>query len=224
MCSDRSCGSNPNNLKNSSHDDDTEWYTPSVLPSLTIAPEQLELGSSRPATVQSGEATSSRTAPKPQRQTPPVRRTRTRRVARMPKYIDLTEDGRCNFYSQSKVCGKKYNAKDMARHWLTKHAMGEVDGIERGTLDMRRARIITTMAKLRVAAEYKVYCPLAECQKRDKFLVRPDCVVRHLLYAKHKRKMSEADANKWAHDNMALRTNSSKENCWEAAVSRIYHA
>ena len=54
-------------------------------------------------------------------------------------------------YQNGGVYGMKFPApKD--RHWFTNHVMEEVKSIERGTLDMKRARILNTTAKPKTAS------------------------------------------------------------------------
>jgi len=146
--------------------------------------------------------------------------------------IYLTEDGRCNYVSETgKECGEKIGRnKYGARHWLTKHAMKEVELIERGKLNMRRATIITTPEKMEMA---RVYCCFSQCRKRrpKTCFIRPDAVDRHLVQCaeRYDMAMSRKDVKVWIRKNMELKRHTPKstfewQNCWEAAIWRIYQA
>ena len=152
------------------------------------------------------------------------------RKAMKHRDINLNEDDRCNYVHQNGgVCDKKFPApKDGARHWFTNHVMEEVKSIERGTLDMKRARILNTAAKLKTASKYKIYCPLTGCSRtrRNNFFVRQESIVRHLMQCGLRRNVtvSSTNAKMWAHANMELWRNSlERGSCWETAVWKIHH-
>ena len=145
----------------------------------------------------------------------------------------------CDIYMKGdqlcSYCGTHLTeAKDVARHWLEGHAMGELKKIEEGSLDMAHARIIDTPARMSMAGRYKIYCPnqtTGTCTMTlGSYVVRPWSLKRHLLLCPDGQgvTLSEEEADTWIRENATLdkwrETTCRGNNRFEAAIWRIHTA
>ena len=161
----RSYGWIPHTFKTESHDSVKEWESTSVPPKMTGVLEQLGDASSRPDSDSEGSCaeTPLQLVPKAAKYTTLVR---PFRKVMKPGDVYLTEDRRCN--QNGKMCGKVFpDPKDGARHWVTRHVIKEVRNIERGKLEMRKARILNTAAKRRPQADTRCIAPSPHIPKLD---------------------------------------------------------
>ena len=140
-----------------------------------------------------------------------------------------TEGGFCGYINpEGLMCLKnltKQNEGSIARHWFTRHAMGEVQDILRKTLDLENASIITTEAKRRVAELYLVQCPL--CKNPDVLYVRNDSVIRHLTRTCPIGRCIQTTAKNWTESNMELCKRMGPvifADMYETAAWRLYYA
>jgi hypothetical protein len=123
----------------------------------------------------------------------------------------LAGDGSCNYVStDGKACGEKMQRRrDTARHWVTIHAMKELELIESNDLDIARALIISTEAKKRVAGEYIVHCPLSFCKnasKAEKYHVREEPPIHHMnSCVKRENKTRAADVDSCEYEAVPIR-------------------
>jgi hypothetical protein len=116
---------------------------------------------------------------------PTTSRTRTRRpLTNAVNVVDMIAvDGRCNYVSpEGERCNKKPQ-RQIARHWITCHAMAELKRVQKGELDLAQAIIINTEERERIASEYKTRCPFPFCQnasRADKYHVRLEPLLNHM--------------------------------------------
>ena len=136
---------------------------------------------------------------------------------------------------QCRYCGTHFTeVKDVARHWMEGHAMGELKKIEEGRLDMSRARIITTPARMSIPGRYKIYCPNQDAgtcgMALGSYVVRPGSLKRHLLQCPDGQGFtpSEEEVDAWMSENITLDSwhESAREckNRFEAAIWMIHTA
>ena len=81
-----------------------------------------------------------------------------------PLDLILTEEDRCSYVSpEGEACGTKRVKENryQAQHWFTCHAMEEVSQKERHHLDLAKAKIINTEARLKTATEYRTVSTLS---------------------------------------------------------------
>ncbi|KAF8484192.1 hypothetical protein JB92DRAFT_2837055 [Gautieria morchelliformis] len=172
----------------------------------------------------------------------PARPTRVRSTA--PRYrtrpelltpIDLiVRDGKCNYVSlQGEVCGETSSCQrngDIAKHWLTRHAMWEMRRIEEGQIALSQANIINTEARMHVANRFRSRCPNPCCRNPTCYYVRPEALTEHLTTCSagpYLPPRSREAAKQLARELLAEIVQYDRElfrNGYEAAVWRILHA
>ena len=214
----RPYGSNPNQLNIQSHDNGNICHLTSLPPPATNVLVQLEGGSR-----------SAQHIPTPAPPRMHVSVPRTLPFVTQATEIYLTGPNTCNYISPE---GVPCRYRCTAMEWMNGHVMAELDKIECGLLDKSRATILATDARLKIASEYKVFCPhKSNCDLwPGTWLVLPHLVMTHVERCAKRQKilMSEADVKRWCNENMTLfKSHFSAPECrdaWESAIWRIYHA
>ncbi|KAF8528654.1 hypothetical protein JB92DRAFT_3093081 [Gautieria morchelliformis] len=171
-----------------------------------------------------------------------ARQTRVRTVA--PRYrtrpellnpMDLiARDGKCNYVSlEGVVCGEtssNHQNGDIAKHWLTRHAMWEMKRIEARQIEMSQATIINTEARMRVANRFRTHCPHPWCRNPTSYYVRPEALTEHITTCRAGPDLpprSREVAKQLARERLAEIVQYDRglfRNGYEAAVWRILHA
>ncbi|KAF8490695.1 hypothetical protein JB92DRAFT_3008232 [Gautieria morchelliformis] len=140
----------------------------------------------------------------------------------------------CNYVSlQGEVCGETSSCQrngDIAKHWLTRHAMWELRRIEEGQIALSQATTINTEARMHVANRFRSRCPHPWCRNPTCYYVRPEALTEHLTTCRagpYLPPRSREAAKQLARELLAEIVQYDRElfrNRYEAAVWRILHA
>ncbi|KAF8489494.1 hypothetical protein JB92DRAFT_3148051 [Gautieria morchelliformis] len=146
----------------------------------------------------------------------------------------IANTGKCNYVSpEGELCGvspRSGRNRDLAKHWLTCHAMRELEKIEYGHIEMSQATIITTQARMLVATRFRIRCPHSPCRKPTCYYVRPEGLAEHLTTCSAGPDIPPPSyelAKEFAHEWMAEMVQYDRglfRNGYEAAVWKILHA